>query len=103
MLAHATHIHVKVLPPGQGEEATTQLYLHNRTCDEVYALEHYRHRGPNPTRREPGEESPLFSYDQGDLWLNIRKEGDGYVADHELGVIFYGDMFGPLTEYYRRG
>lgn len=99
----ATHIHIKVLPPGQGEEATTQLYLHNETCDEVYASEHYKHRGPNPVRREPGEASPVFSYDQGDLWLNIRKEGEGYVADHELGVIFYDDMFGPLTEYYRRG
>ncbi len=99
----ATHIHLKVYPPGFGEEATTQLYLHNKDCDEVYASDHYRHRGPNPTRRNPGEESSLFSYDEGDLWLNIRKEGDGYAATHELGVISYGGMFGELPDYYRKG
>ena len=99
----ATHIHVKVYPPGTGEEATTQLYLHNETCDEAYATEHYRHRGPNPTRRNPGEDSPLFAYDEGDLWLNIRKVRGGYAADHELGVIFYGSMFGELPEYYQKG
>ena len=99
----ATHIHLKVYPPAPGEEATTQLYLHNETCDEVYATDHYRHRGTNPTRRTPGEASPLFSYDEGDLWLNIRKERGGYAADHELGVIFYGGMFGELPDYYRKG
>ncbi len=99
----ATHIHLKVLPPGLGEEATTQLYLHNKNCDEVYATEHYRHRGPNPTRPNPGDESPLFSFDEGDLWLNIRNERNGYAADHELGVIFYGGMFGELPDYYRKG
>ena len=99
----ATHIHLKVYPQGLGEEATTQLYLHNENCDEVYATEHYRHRGPNPTQRNPGDESPLFSYDEGDLWLNIRKVRGGYAADHELGVIFYGGMFGELPDYYRKG
>ena len=99
----ATHIHLKVYPPGLCEEATTQLYLHNENCDEAYATEHYRHRGPNPTRRNPGDESPLFSYDEGDLWLNIRKVRGGYAADHELGVVFYGGMFGELPDYYRKG
>lgn len=98
-----THIHLKVYPPALGEEATTQLYLRSDVCDEVYATQHYRHRGPNPTRRNPGDVSPIFSYDRGDLWLNIRKEGAGYVADHELGVIFYGGMFGELPDYYRKG
>ena len=99
----ATHIHLKVYPPDFGEEATTQLYLRNEICDEVYAGEHYRHRGPNPTRREPGDDSPLFSFDAGDLWLNISKSGDGYEATHELGVVFYGKMFGELTDHYRQG
>jgi protocatechuate 3,4-dioxygenase beta subunit len=99
----ATHIHLKVYPPGLGEEATTQLYLHNKDCDEVYATEHYKHRGPNPKRPNPGDKHPLFSFDEGDLWLNIRKERGGYVADHELGVIFYGGMFGELPDYYRKG
>lgn len=98
-----THIHLKVYPPGFGEEATTQLYLHNENCDEVYATKHYRHRGPNPTRRNPGDESGIFSYDEGDLWLNIKKEGGGYTTAHELGVIFYGGMFGELPDYYRKG
>lgn len=98
-----THIHLKCYPPGQSEEATTQLYLRNENCDEVYATEHYRHRGANPTRRQPGDDSPIFSYDEGDLWLNIRKVRGGYAADHELGVIHYGDMFGELPEYYRKG
>ncbi len=98
-----THIHLKVYPPGFGEEATTQLYLRNEDCDEVYATQHYRHRGPNPTRRNPGDESKLFSYDEGDLWLNIEKKRGGYSATHELGVVFYGGMFGELPDYYRTG
>ncbi len=98
-----THIHLKVHPPGIGEEATTQLYLRNESCDEVYATQYYRHRGPNPTRRNPGDESSIFSYDEGDLWLNIEKHGKGYAATHELGVIFYGGMFGELPDYYRKG
>ncbi len=98
-----THIHLKVLPPDFGEEATTQLYFTNEICDEVYAREGYKHRGPNPTRVSPGDPSPLFSTEAGDLWLDIRKDGDGYVADKELGVVFYGGMFGPLTDYYKQG
>ena len=99
----ATHIHLKVLPAGNSEEATTQLYLRNEDCDEVYATEHYKHRGPNPTRRKPGDKSPIFSFDEGDLWLNIEKTQGGYTATHELGVISYGDMFGELPDYYRKG
>ncbi len=99
----ATHIHLKVYPPGQGEEATTQLYLRNEHCDEIYATKHYKHRGPNPTRRQPGDQSPIFSYDEGDLWLNIEKRNGGYTATHELGVISYGGMFGELPDYYRKG
>ncbi len=99
----STHLHLKVYPPSFGEEATTQLYLHNETCDDAYATAHYKHRGPNPTRRNPGDESPLFSFDEGDLWLNIRKVRGGYAADHELGVIFYGGMFGDLPAYYQKG
>ena len=99
----ATHLHVKVYPPDFGEEATTQLYFRNGICDEVYSQEYYRHRGPNPTRRSPGDESGIFSFDSGDLWLDIAKSGDGYQATHELGVVFYGGMFGELTDHYRQG
>jgi len=99
----ATHLHLKVYPPDFGEEATTQLYFRNETCDEVYATEHYRHRGPNPNRTKPGDDSPLFSFEVGDLWLNITKTADGYEATHELGVVFYGGMFGELTDHYRQG
>ena len=99
----STHIHLKVYPPGFGEEATTQLYLRSEDCDEVYATKDYRHRGPNPTRPNPGDESPIFSYDHGDIWLNITKERGGYTATHELGVVFYGGMFGELPDYYRPG
>jgi protocatechuate 3,4-dioxygenase beta subunit len=98
-----THLHLKVYPPDFGEEATTQLYFRNGDCDAVYAGEHYRHRGPNPTRREPGDESGIFSYDSEDLWLNISRSADGYQATHELGVAFYGSMFGELTDHYRQG
>ena len=99
----ATHLHVKVYPPDFGEEATTQLYFKNQVCDEVYARDHYVHRGPNPTQRSRGDESGIFSFDDGDLWLNIHKSGDGYAATHELGVVFYGGMFGELTDHYRQG
>ena len=90
-------------PPGFAEEATTQLYLHNESYDDAYATKHYRHRGLNPTRRNPGDESSLFSYDEDDLWLNIEKKNGGYTATHELGVISYGGMFGELPDYYRIG
>lgn len=99
----ATHLHLKVYPPDFGEEATTQLYFRNQVCDEVYASEHYRHRGPNPTRPAPGDDSGIFSFDSEDLWLNITRSGDGYQATHELGVVFYGGMFGELTDHYRQG
>ena len=99
----ATHLHLKVYPPDFGEEATTQLYFRNEICDEVYASENYRHRGPNPTRRSPGDDSGIFSFDAGDLWLDISRSGNGYQATHELGVVFYGGMFGELPEHYRQG
>lgn len=98
-----THLHLKVYPPDFGEEATTQLYFRNEICDEVYALDGYRHRGPNPTRRKPGDESGIFSFESEDLWLNISRNGNGYEATHELGVVFYGGMFGELTDFYRQG
>jgi len=98
-----THLHLKVYPPDFGEEATTQLYFRNEDCDEVYASEHYRHRGPNPTRHKPGDTSGIFSFEDEALWLNISKAGDGYEATHELGVVFYGGMFGELTDFYRQG
>ena len=71
--------------------------------DGAYASEAYVHRGPNPTRVNPGDSSPVFSFESGDLWLNLKRTGDGFQAAHELGVIHYGGMFGPLTDYYRQG
>ena len=99
----STHLHIKVYPPDFGEEHTTQLYFGNEVNDVVYASEAYRHRGPNPTRTRPGDDSPVFSFDAGDLWLKLEKTADGYRAAHELGVVFYGEMFGPLTDHYRHG
>ena len=99
----ATHLHLKVYPPDFGEEATTQLYFRNEICDAVYAREPYAVRGPNPRRPEPGDDSPVFSLDAGDLWLDIKPDGDGFRAEHELGVVFYGGMFGELTDHYRQG
>ena len=52
---------------------------------------------------QPGDESGIFSFDAEDLWLNINRSGDGYQATHELGVVFYGGMFGELTDHYRQG
>lgn len=98
-----THVHVKVYPPGFGEEATTQLYLRNEYCDEIYATHHYRHRGPNPNRTRPGDESRHFSFDDESLWLNIEKQRGGYAATHELGVVHYGDLFRELPDFYRAG
>jgi protocatechuate 3,4-dioxygenase beta subunit len=99
----STHLHVKVLPPDFSEEHTTQLYFPNAVNDVVYATEHYAHRGPNPTRVKPGDDSPVFAFSDGDLWLNLERTSDGYRAAHELGVVHYGNMFGPLTDFYRRG
>ena len=96
------HLHVRVSPPDFGEVATTQLYFANHVCDAVFATEHYAHRGPHPIRTEPGRDDPLFASEAGDLWLKLRKAGDGYAASHELGAVFYGGMFGELTDTYRQ-
>ena len=82
----ATHLHLKIYPPDFGEEAVTQLYFPTAVCDEVYASDAYKARGPNPNRTQPGDESPIFSFD----------------ASHELGVLFYDRMFGELPELYRQ-
>lgn len=98
----ATHLHLKIYPPDFGEEAVTQLYFPTAVCDEVYASDAYKARGPNPNRTQPGDESPIFSFDADDLWLNITRNGDGYEASHELGVLFYDRMFGELPDLYRQ-
>ena len=73
-----THLHIKVLPPDFGEEHTTQLYFPNAINDLVYASEHYVHRGPNPIRTKPGDDSPVFSFGDESLWLNLEKTSGGY-------------------------
>ncbi len=50
-----------------------------------------------------GSSPGFLSFDDESLWLNIAKNGDGYEATHELGVVFYGGMFGELTDHYRQG
>jgi len=97
-----THAHVVVTPPDFGEVATTQLYFPNEVCDVAYLAEPYAHRGANPDRSDPSKDSPADSSDAGDLWLDLNKQGDGYVANHNLGVTFYGDNFGELTDFYRQ-
>jgi protocatechuate 3,4-dioxygenase beta subunit len=98
----ATHAHIMVFPPDFGEVATTQLYFPDDVCDQAYQAEHYAHRGPNPVRTDPTVHSPGDGTDEGDLWLDLRRDGGGYVADHNLGVTFYGKNFGELPEFYRQ-
>lgn len=98
----APHIHLKVVPPDYGEEAVTQLYFLPAVCEEIYATEHYAERGINPIKTEPGQADPMFSTEADDLWLELHRHGDGYIARHELGVVFYGGMFGELPETYRQ-
>ena len=97
-----THTHVVVSPPDFGEVATTQLYYPAGVCDQAYQGKHYVHRGPNPDRRDASVDSPGDSSDEGDLWLDLHREGNGYVASHNLGVTFYGGMFGELPDFYRQ-
>ena len=59
-------------------------------------------RGPNPFRTDPLKDSPTDGTDEGDLWLNLQPSGDGYRANHTLGVTFYGEMFGELPALYRQ-
>ncbi len=98
----ATHAHIMVFPPNYGEVATTQLYFSDDVCDQVYQAEHYAHRGPNPVRTDPSADSPTDGTDEGDLWLDLRHEGGAYVANHNLGVTYYGDMFGELPGFYEQ-
>lgn len=95
------HIHVKVTPPGFGEEAVTQLYLPVAACDAVYATEHYVHRGPNPIRVDPGDPDPITATEALDLWLEPQREDGGYRVSHELAIAAYGDQFGDLPDMYR--
>ena len=98
-----THAHIMVFPPDFGEVATTQLYFPDEVCDLAYQGEHYLSRGPNPIRTDPGAFSPTDSSDAEDLWLDLRRTAAGFEASHQLGVTFYGGMFGELPEFYRQG
>ena len=97
-----THLHLTVSPPNYGEIATTQLYFPDEVCDHAYAAEQYAHRGPNPVRTDPAKDSPTDGTDEGDLWLNLQRKGDGYAATHTVGVTFYGDVFGELPSLYQQ-
>lgn len=99
----ATHAHIMVFPPDYGEVTTTQLYFPDEVCDMAYQGEHYAQRGPNPIRTDPGAFSPSDGTDAADLWLDLRRAGDGFEANHQLGVTFYGDRFGELPDFYRQG
>jgi protocatechuate 3,4-dioxygenase beta subunit len=96
------HLHVMVVPPDYGEVATTQLYFPDAVCDQAYQAEPYAARGPSPARSDPSVDSPTDSSDAADLWLHLRREADGWVASHNLGVTFYGDSFGELPAMYRQ-
>ena len=95
------HLHLSVFPEGNGELATTQLYSPDEVCDKVFEAPAYAARGANPARTTPGAESAIDGTDEGDLWLKLRPEGDGLVAEHQVGVTYYGDMFGELPDMYR--
>lgn len=97
-----THAHIMVFPPDYGEVATTQLYFPDEVCDQAYQANSYTHRGPNPVRTDPSVPSPGDGSDEGDLWLKLQRNGDGYVASHNLGVTFYGKSFGELPDFYRQ-
>ena len=97
-----THAHVVISPPDFGEVATTQLYFPVDVCDQVYQSDPYARRGPNPDRTNASMDSPSDSSDAADLWLDLHRQGDGYVAHHNFGVTFYGGMFGELPEFYRQ-
>jgi protocatechuate 3,4-dioxygenase beta subunit len=99
----ATHAHIMVFPPDYGEVATTQLYFPDQVCDLAYQGEHYAKRGPNPIRTDPKAFSPNDGTDAEDLWLDLRRTANGFEASHQLGVTFYGGMFGELPEFYRQG
>ncbi|MFO7706083.1 MAG: hypothetical protein R6V43_13270 [Halopseudomonas sp.] len=53
-------------------------------------------------RTDPAADSPIDGTDQGDLWLNLQPNGNGLVADHTIGVAFYGDKFGELPDLYKQ-
>ncbi len=98
-----THIHLQVFPPSYSEVATTQLYLPDDVCDEIYRHEAYAHRGPNQKRTDPSVDSPIDGTDEGDLWLTLKPSGAGFVAEHTIGVVHYGKMFGELPDIYDQG
>jgi protocatechuate 3,4-dioxygenase beta subunit len=97
-----THLHVTVFPPNYGELATTQLYFPDKVCDQAYEAAQYAERGPNPIRTDPSVDSPTDNSDAGDLWLDLHRQNEGFVASHNIGVTFYGDTFGELSGLYRQ-
>jgi protocatechuate 3,4-dioxygenase beta subunit len=102
-LPRPTHIHVRVIPPNFGEVATTQFYLRDEDCDEVFATEYYKHRGSSPARTAAFMASMDDERFTGDLTLSLTRSGAGYEASHVMAVTFYGDMFGELPDLYRQG
>ncbi len=64
--------------------------------------EPYVTRGPNPARTDPRVDFPTDSSDAEDLWLDLHRDGAGWLAAHNLGVTFYGQEFGDLPSFYRQ-
>ncbi|MGK2927863.1 MAG: hypothetical protein ACSLE2_19785 [Lysobacterales bacterium] len=96
------HLHLVVVPPDFGEVSTTQLYFPDAVCDLAYQAEPYAARGPNPGRTDPAADSPIDGSDEPELWLDLQRDGPGWMAAHTLGVTFYGNEFGELPDFYRQ-
>ena len=82
----AVHIHFKVRtqPNGpRGHELTSQLYFDETLTDQVHASNAYVKHG---NRNMRNERDFIFRWGGEELVLNARREGDGFVAQHTIGV-----------------
>jgi protocatechuate 3,4-dioxygenase beta subunit len=78
------HLHFKVRTVSPASDFTSQLYFDDAVTDEVMRLDPYASRGARSTLNSMDS---IFLVNGADLVLNVEREGDGYVAEFELGVV----------------
>lgn len=78
------HVHIKVLLPGIGGLATTQLYLPDELNDRVLSQHPYSARGERQRRNT--NDPVLALRDLATLQMTVTPTAAGYAAWHTLGV-----------------
>lgn len=80
------HIHFKIRTnagSNTAHEFTSQLFFDDAFTDEVYKKEPYASRGARSPRNQG---DGIFQQSGGQLTLDVRPQGDGYIATFNVGM-----------------